>query len=131
MSEIFVDTIKNKTGSTSLDSDKLPDMYNGSARAWVNFNGTGTPSIRDSLNYSSITDVSTGSYTTAYTNNLSGTFTNIVGCSNSGASSTQRAMTYDTATASGFSIGTWIDAGSTQSRYDNTLNDFVTLGDLA
>jgi hypothetical protein len=29
-------------------------------RAWVNFNGTGTPSIRASGNVSSITDVSTG-----------------------------------------------------------------------
>lgn len=32
------------------------------ARAWVNFNGTGTPSIRASGNVSSISDVGTGSY---------------------------------------------------------------------
>ena len=31
-------------------------------RAWVNFNGTGTPAIRASGNVSSITDVSVGSY---------------------------------------------------------------------
>jgi hypothetical protein len=31
-------------------------------RAWVNFNGTGTPAIRASGNVSSITDIDTGSY---------------------------------------------------------------------
>jgi len=34
-----------------------------SARAWVNFNGTGTVAIRDSFNVSSITDNGTGDYT--------------------------------------------------------------------
>ena len=33
-----------------------------SARAWVNFNGQGTPAIRASGNVSSITDVGTGTY---------------------------------------------------------------------
>lgn len=33
------------------------------ARAWVNFNGTGTVAIQDSFNVSSITDNGTGSYT--------------------------------------------------------------------
>ena len=33
-----------------------------SARAWVNFNGTGTVAIRDSGNVSSITDNGTGNY---------------------------------------------------------------------
>ena len=33
------------------------------AKAWVNFNGTGTVAIRDNYNVSSITDVATGKYT--------------------------------------------------------------------
>ena len=36
-------------------------------RAWVNFNGTGTPAIRGSGNVSSITDVGTGDYTVNFT----------------------------------------------------------------
>jgi hypothetical protein len=32
-------------------------------RAWINFNGTGTPAIRGSGNVSSITDNGTGDYT--------------------------------------------------------------------
>jgi hypothetical protein len=39
-------------------------------RAWVNFNGTGTPSIRASGNVSSITDNGTGDYTVNFTNAL-------------------------------------------------------------
>ena len=38
------------------------------AKAWVNFNGTGTVAIRDSHNCSSITDHSTGNWTVVYTN---------------------------------------------------------------
>ena len=54
MSEIFVDTIKNKAGSTSLDSDKLPDMYTGSVKVWCSMSGNTT--VDNSLNVSSITD---------------------------------------------------------------------------
>jgi|TARA_Y100000289_G_scaffold58889_1_gene64495 hypothetical protein len=36
------------------------------ARAWVNFDANGTPSIRDSFNVSSITDHGTGEYAANY-----------------------------------------------------------------
>jgi len=39
-------------------------------RAWVNFNGTGTPAIRASANVTSITDNGTGDYTVNFTNAL-------------------------------------------------------------
>ena len=48
-------------------------VVNGSAKAWINFNGTGTIAIRNSLNTSSITDQSTGSYRTVFSNNMSAT----------------------------------------------------------
>lgn len=38
-----------------------------SCRAWVNFNGTGTPAIRGSGNVTSITDHATGDYTVNFT----------------------------------------------------------------
>lgn len=40
------------------------------ARAWVNFNGTGTVAIRADGNVSSITDNTTADYTVNYTNSL-------------------------------------------------------------
>jgi hypothetical protein len=39
----------------------------GVAKAWVNFNGTGTVAIRNSFNVSSITDNGTGDYTVNFT----------------------------------------------------------------
>jgi hypothetical protein len=39
----------------------------GIAKAWVNFNGTGTVAIRNSFNVSSITDNGTGDYTINFT----------------------------------------------------------------
>ena len=38
------------------------------AKAWCNFDGTGTPAFRDSHNCSSLTDISTGNWTVVYTN---------------------------------------------------------------
>ena len=70
MSEIFVDTIKNKAGSTSLDSDKLPDMLSGSAKAWYKFTAITTTALEGSFNISSITDGGTGLQTVNINNNM-------------------------------------------------------------
>ena len=44
-----------------------------SARAWVNFNGTGTVAIRSSGNVSSITDNGTGNYDVNFTTSMADT----------------------------------------------------------
>lgn len=56
MSTIKVTTIQNLSGV---------EVY--TAKAWVNFNGTGTVAIRASGNVSSITDNGTGDYTVNFT----------------------------------------------------------------
>lgn len=62
-------TIKTTTLSTLDGTATVPvnTVVNGSAKAWVNFNGTGTVAIRASFNVSSITDNSTGNYTVNFT----------------------------------------------------------------
>ena len=55
-----------------ITAASLDGTQNGSApiygaRAWVNFNGTGTVAIRASGNVSSITDNGTGDYTVNFT----------------------------------------------------------------
>jgi hypothetical protein len=67
MSTLRLTTISNQTGSSSVPSDTV---INGSAKAWVNFNGTGTVAIRASFNVSSITDNGTGDYTVNFINAL-------------------------------------------------------------
>ncbi len=61
MSTLRVDTIQNAAGTDS------PINVPGTAKAWVNFNGTGTVAIRASYNVSSITDNGTGDYTVNFT----------------------------------------------------------------
>jgi hypothetical protein len=56
--------------SLSTASGSAPSY---SARAWVNFNGTGTVAIRASGNVSSITDNDTGSYTVNFTTSMEDT----------------------------------------------------------
>jgi hypothetical protein len=62
---LVITTLSDGTNSTSSTN-----CIQGSAKAWVNFNGTGTPAIRGSYNVSSITDNGTGLYTINYTNAL-------------------------------------------------------------
>ena len=46
---------------------------NGAAKAWANFDQTGSQSIRDSFNVSSVTDVSVGTSHIVFTNAMSNT----------------------------------------------------------
>lgn len=64
MSSLSLTTIKNIDGSKSVPSETV---IAGSAKAWVNFNGTGTVAIRASFNVTSITDNGTGDYTANFT----------------------------------------------------------------
>jgi hypothetical protein len=66
MSTLRVNTIQNQPGTGAPNIDGL-------AKAWVNFNGTGTVAIRASFNVTSITDVGVGNYTVNFTTALSDT----------------------------------------------------------
>lgn len=64
-------SVSNITDGT--DTVGTSYVLNGSAKVWVNFNGTGTVAIRDSLNVTSITDGGTGVYSYNITNALGNT----------------------------------------------------------
>jgi len=88
------------------------------ARAWVNFNGTGTVAIRASGNVSSITDNGTGDYTVNFTVAMSDANYVIVG---STVGSDNGATFVDSRgaapTTAGARFGTWSTiAGSTADR---------------
>jgi hypothetical protein len=112
MAGTFVsDTIQNGAGATVPTTT----VINGSAKAWVVFDGTGTVAIRASYNVSSVTDLGTGQYdvnfTTAMSNaNYSSVATdNYYGITNAGepapssTASKVRVYTYNTG-------GSFIDA---------------------
>ena len=65
MSTLKVDNLLNAAGNQS------PISVPGTAKAWVNFNGTGaSATIRDSYNVTSVTDNAIGDYTITMTNAL-------------------------------------------------------------
>ena len=65
MSTLVAQTISNGTVSTSS-----ANVIQGSAKAWVNFNGVTTTTIRASFNVSSVTRNATGNFTVNFTNAL-------------------------------------------------------------
>jgi hypothetical protein len=67
MSTAKFDTLSNVAGTQTVP---VATVAQGSAKAWVNFNGTGTVAIRASFNVSSITDNGVGQYTVNFTTNM-------------------------------------------------------------
>lgn len=59
--------VASETASKIVTANLLKH-HPGVAKAWVKFNGTGTPAIDDSYNVSSITDNGVGDYTVNFTN---------------------------------------------------------------
>ena len=57
---------------SSVGSVNTQFVIRGSAKSWVNFNGTSTVSIRTSLNSSGLVDDGAGKYHVNFTNNMSG-----------------------------------------------------------
>lgn len=70
MSIARFDTLQNAAGSKSVP---VATVVDGSAKAWVNFNGTGTVAIRAAFNVSSITDNGVGSYSLNFVTPMSDT----------------------------------------------------------
>nr|BAR24439.1 hypothetical protein [uncultured Mediterranean phage uvMED] len=83
MSTLKVSTIQDTSGN---NSSTPAGIASGTAKAWVNFNGTGTVAIRASYNVGSITDNGTGDYTINFTAAMSNT--NYICTGTSGLSNT-------------------------------------------
>ena len=120
MSTLKVDTLQT-TGGAGL----YP------AKAWINFNGTGTVAIRDSGNVSSITDNGAGDYTV----NISSAFANTsVSCPSSAhytgnywmTSPRTRAITTSTVEHTAANV-----TGNAPVVVDASLNHVAVFGDLA
>ena len=65
MSTFKVDTLQSTTGGVTTLTKQ------SAAKAWVNFNGTGTPAFRDSFGASSLSDISGGNYIVTLTSAMS------------------------------------------------------------
>jgi hypothetical protein len=125
MSTIIASNISD--GTTSVPSTYV---VNGSAKAWVNFNGTGTIAARDSFNTSSLTDNGTGHYTA--------NFTNAMGSENYATTFAggQKASTWglylgDTTYGSTTTGHTFYTVAPNDVAYDTSYVSLIFVGDLA
>jgi len=66
-SELRVNTLKDASGNNSVGMSYVAE---GTAKCWCSLNGTGTISVRDSFNTSSITDHGSGVYSTNINSNM-------------------------------------------------------------
>ena len=124
-STIRVDNFGPSAGGTTYSA-------RGIAKAWVNFNGTGTIAVRDSENVSSLTDNGTGDYTVNIGNDmangnylvLAGGNTNVT----TGGANFFNSPAYQAQSGASIRLATFNQASS------NTDMEFVMLathGDLA
>lgn len=82
-------------------------------RAWVNFNGTGTVTIRGSGNVSSITDIGTGGYTINFMTAFPNTSYCVVGMtSNPSGNIALGEQTATPRTTGGVTVGSWTTANT-------------------
>ena len=71
MSTLQVATVKShSSGATGFHNTSGTEIGQ-LCKSWINFNGSGTVSIRDSFNVSSLTDNGEGLYTITFTNAMS------------------------------------------------------------
>jgi len=103
MSQLNISTLANLAGS---ENTPIADVVNGRARAWVNFNGTGTVAIRASYNVSSITDNGAGDYTVNFATDMPDV-NYCVTSHGGGASSGIAVIVTDTANIT-FSVGSFV-----------------------
>ena len=79
--------VNTLTDASSGNSTAMSTINQGTAKAWINFNGTGTIATRDSFNVSGITDNGTGDYTVTIDNDFSNANYSAVGCCLAGTGS--------------------------------------------
>jgi len=106
------------------------------AKAWVNFNGTGTVAIRDSGNVSSITDNSTGLYTANLTNAMANSNYEVSGSAgNSTSTVSQEIIFYGSnvtpVSPSTTAVGTKVINSAATAIQDAAYVTFAVFGDLA
>ena len=125
MSSIITSNISD--GTTSVPTGYV---VNGSAKAWVNFNGTGAIATSDSLNVSSLTDTDVGRYSinfsTAFSNaNYCGVASATIG----GTNNSNRSSAVGPVSGTSAYCNSWVD--NTGSFSDVEVICATVQGDLA
>ena len=136
-SVLKVDSITGVTtaGSVSVQGEgsATTNLQQGLAKAWASFEQSGTHTIRDSLNFSSISDLAVGRSSVVFTNNMADTNYATTGMSGEQAGGGNRAMGFCgsalTPATNTFAIANYELTNGTGS--DDDRLSICVLGDLA
>ena len=130
MSNLVVSNISD--GTTSVGTGYV---VNGSAKAWVNFDGQGTAAINDSMNISALIDYGTGVFGVNFTNSMSSGVYAMSGlCGDvayQGHLHSYDTGSFRTASSAGMYTLYAADLGGGGAGLDYSTNDVVIHGDLA
>ena len=91
MSTILVNTLTGTSTAGSIavtgeGNSTTTNLQQGLAKAWIDYKGTSTNSIRDSLNFASVSDNGTGDYTFTFANSMANTNYAVVSTAANGTS---------------------------------------------
>ena len=124
MSELRADTITASDGTSPVTLTKQ-----SAAKSWVNFNGTGTIAVRDSLSVSGLLDNGAGEYTVNFSNAF-GTV-NYASTGNSWSTGSTGFLLYGSASADPTTSASRFTTSSTSAFGDTHIIGISFFGDLA
>ena len=126
MSTLKADTIQNTSGGAVTLTNQ------SAAKAWVNFNGTGTIAVRDSLNVSSLDDNATGEYDANFSSSMDSVgYTWAISGRSGGTTPDFEANSDPTTSYLNFRAGAGTWNGSSYTAQDKTFAVVTIHGDLA
>ena len=126
MSTLKADTIQNTSGGAATLTNQ------SAAKAWVNFNGTGTIAVRDSLNVSSLDDNATGEYDANFSSSMDSVgYTWAISGRSGGTTPDFEANSDPTTSYLNFRAGAGTWNGSSYIAQDKTFAVVTIHGDLA
>ena len=143
-SQLNVDTIVDKAGSggsnvkmantstyVSDGGNVTQNTIQSLGKSWVNWNGTSTVAVQDSLNHSSLTDNGTGDYTSTISSAMSNTSYCRTGMCGMATNSQEAISQAQNDVAATTTAGRYITAYANTSTEDVPYAGVVLHGDLA
>ena len=119
---------------TSEGGAATQSLQQGLAKAWINYNMSGSSSIYGSFNFTSLTDNAIGNSTVTVTSNLSNAnFAQVDGTGDNGSQFNNSRALGITSNGRKTTSGTRFDTGgqTVNTHYDLIENDILIHGDLA
>jgi hypothetical protein len=126
MSTLRVATVQDLSSANPSTPEQIAQ---GRAKAWIRFNGTGTPAITDDYFCSSISDNGTGDFTINFDSALSNANYMIAGASDNGTSGAAMPPMIRNATVPTTTSVRVIFANGSGTAIDSAYNCVVVFGD--